>query len=125
MADDLAQDDLLDRLGGMLASLERYVDRRAQEVARPLIAKALEDAEALANRAQGRRRRAEDLVTELRRQIRVLESSREEQRQRAVKAEEANAAVRRLCEFTISIACDAQSVDQARETLAALDRYEV
>jgi DNA helicase IV len=125
VADDLAQDDLLDRLDGMLANLQQHIDQRAQEIAQPLIAKAQQDAEAQVDRAQGRQRRAEDVVTELRRQIRVLESSREDQRRRAVKAEEANTRVRRLCECVVLVADHPQAVDQAREILAALDSCEV
>jgi hypothetical protein len=42
-------------------------------------------------------------------------------RERAEKAEAAIARVRRLCELTIAASCRVQAIDQARDTLAALD----
>lgn len=43
---------------------------------------------------------------------------------RAEKAEAAVARVRRLCDLTIDASCRVQAIDQARDTLAALDREE-
>jgi hypothetical protein len=45
-------------------------------------------------------------------------------RRRAEQAEAAIARVRRLCEMTIASSCRAQAIDQAHDTLAALDRPE-
>ena len=42
-------------------------------------------------------------------------------RERAESAEAAIARVRRLCELTIAASCRVQAIDQARDTLAALD----
>lgn len=42
-------------------------------------------------------------------------------RARAEQAEAAVARVRRLCELTIKASCRVQAIDQARDTLAALD----
>jgi len=39
-------------------------------------------------------------------------------------AEAAVARVRRLCEITIAVSCRVQAIDQARDTLAALDSQE-
>lgn len=86
-------DDLVAKLDGMLANLQAHIDRRAQELAQPLIAKAREAAATDVERAQHEQQRAEDLVTELRRHVRALEQRRDEQRQRAERAE---AAVERM-----------------------------
>lgn len=87
MSDDLRQESLLDRLDGMLANLDAHIERRAQELAQPLIAKAREAALTDIERARHQQQRAEDLVTELRRQIRALDWHRNEQQGRADKAE--------------------------------------
>ncbi|MER6575801.1 hypothetical protein [Nonomuraea sp. NPDC001023] len=42
-------------------------------------------------------------------------------RERAETAEAAIARVRRLCDLTIKASCRVQAIDQARDTLAALD----
>lgn len=113
----LRQESLLDRLDGMLANLQQHIDERAHDLARPLIAQAHAEAFDEVKSAQDRQQRAEDLVAELRRQIRVLERQRDE-------LQAAIARVRRLCDLTIAASCRAQAIDQARDTLAALDGQE-
>lgn len=86
----------LDRLDGMLANLTAHIEQRAQELAQPLIAKAREAALTDVERARHDQQRAEDLVTELRRQIRAPERRRDEQLQRTDKAAADVARVRQL-----------------------------
>ena len=47
--------------------------------------------------------------------------ARDRWQERAESAEAAIARVRRLCELTIAASCRVQAIDQARDTLAALD----
>lgn len=85
----LRQDDLIAQLGNMTANLSEYIERRAQELAQPLIDEAREAAAVEVKDAQTGQQRAEDLVTELRRQLAALERNRERYRQRAETAENA------------------------------------
>lgn len=90
------ENTLTARLEGMLANLDAHIDRRAQELAQPLIDQARQQAAEKVRDGQAAQQRAEDLVAELRRQIRALESNREHYRKRAEKAEAGNARVREL-----------------------------
>lgn len=85
----LRQENMLDRLDGMLANLQVHIDQRAQELAQPLIDQAREAAAVEVKGAQGMQQRAEDLVTELRRQFTALERNRDRYRERAEAAEAA------------------------------------
>jgi hypothetical protein len=87
------QPDLVAKLDGMLANLQQHIDQRAADLAAPHIAEiGLAAGKEVAD-AQAGQRRAEDLVAELRRHISALERRRDEQRQRAERAE---AAVERM-----------------------------
>lgn len=90
------RDDLLSELKGMTADLQGHIERRAAELAQPLIDQAREDAAVEVKSAQGMQQRAEDLNTELRRQLRPLGRQVDHYRQRAETAEAANARVRQL-----------------------------
>lgn len=73
----------LARLDDMLANLQAHIDQRATEVAQPHIEEAREAAATEVKGAQGLQQRAEDLNTELRRQLKALESQNTRIRQRA------------------------------------------
>lgn len=66
-----------DRLAEITANLERYIERRAQEIAVPRVAQVEEEAAAriaaVEAQAAADRQRANDLVKELGRQIAVLD----------------------------------------------------
>ncbi|MET8985872.1 hypothetical protein ABZW49_10525 [Nonomuraea wenchangensis] len=115
MSDDLRQDSVLDRLDGMLANLQSHIDERAQELAQPLIYDAREAAATEVKRAQDKQQRAEDLVTELRRQIRVRDRQRDEQRQRADSAE---STVARVWDLARVYEVNAATADDAGDTAA-------
>jgi hypothetical protein len=67
------QDDLLNRLDGMLANLQQHINQRAAELAAPHIAEiGLAAGKEVAD-AQAGQQRAEDLAAELRRQLAVRE----------------------------------------------------
>lgn len=92
----LQQESLLDRLGNMTANLSEYIDQRAQELAQPLIDEARETAAIEVKGAQGMQQRAEDLNTELRRQLRPLQRQVDAYHQRAKAAEAAVERMRKL-----------------------------
>lgn len=111
-------------LADMIANLEGYIERRAAELAAPQIAKAREAALVGVEGARGLQQRAEDLAVELRRQLRAVTRRADEHSARAKAAEAAVDRVRRLCHLTINASCRVQAIEQARDTLAALDREE-
>jgi hypothetical protein len=67
----------LQHLRGMLADLDGYIQRRAEELATPLIEDAAEKAREMVAGAERETQRQRDLVAELRRRISVLEGFRE------------------------------------------------
>lgn len=83
----------VDCLLHMIANLQEYIDRRAGELAAPHIAAAGVQAGEEVAAARSGQQRAEDLVTELRRQFAALERNRDSYRQRAERAE---ATIRRV-----------------------------
>lgn len=74
-------------LADMIANLDAYIDRRAADLAGPLIAKAQEEAAVEIQGALGLQQRAEDLVIELRRHLKALDRQATEYRERAQSAE--------------------------------------
>lgn len=79
----------LTTLRDMIANLQEHIDYRAAEIAQPLIDQAREAAAVEVKGAQGMQQRAEDLVTELRRQFTALERNRDRYKERAETAENA------------------------------------
>ena len=77
---------LVIRLERTIANLDAYIEQRAREIANPRIAATEQDAaEQVANAEQERdqrQQRSEDLVAELRRQLRALERQLTDHRQR-------------------------------------------
>lgn len=69
----MSPDERLAQLDHMLANLQQHIDERAAELARPIIAEAHAAASDDVKSAQDKQQRAEDLVTELRRQLATLE----------------------------------------------------
>lgn len=69
---DLAEPATLERVADIAANLDAYIDRRATELAQPLIDAAQADADAKVHTAQMELQRRDDLLDELRRQIKVL-----------------------------------------------------
>ncbi|KAB2347328.1 hypothetical protein [Actinomadura rudentiformis] len=55
---------------------------------------------------------------------RMVKAALTDQRERAEQAEAAIGRVWRLCEMTIASSCRVQAIDQARDTLAALDQQD-
>jgi hypothetical protein len=84
MADEAP--DLLGKLAGMLADLNGYIDRRAQELAEPVVRKAFAAAAEDVAAAKGETQRLRGVADELGRWIRLLERP----------ASEADAARRKL-----------------------------
>lgn len=118
---DRQLDRLAETLFNSIDRLEQHIDQRAQELARPLIADAHAAAFDEVKSAQRAQQYAEDLVTELRRQLAALERNRDRYKERAELAEAAIARVRYLSNLTIGSSCRAQAIDQARDTLRELD----
>lgn len=83
-------------LRDMITGLQAHIDQRAQELAQPLIAEAHAAAFDDVKAAQAAQQRAEDLVTELRRQLEYADRHVKNYRQRAEQAEAANARMRKL-----------------------------
>lgn len=76
----MADQDLTARLQDMIGDLQGYIERRAGELAAPLIAEAGVAAGQEVADARAKQRRAEDLVAELRRQLATADRHRERQR---------------------------------------------
>ncbi|MEV0584074.1 hypothetical protein [Nonomuraea sp. NPDC050310] len=85
-----------DTLRAMISDLDGYIERRAAELAAPIVAKAQEEAAAEVQGARGLQQRAEDLNVELRRMLKVRDRQVERARERA---EHAEAAVARFRAF--------------------------
>lgn len=62
----------LDQVADIVANLDAYIDRRAAQLAQPLIDAAQADADAKVHAARMELQRKEDLLDELRRQLKVL-----------------------------------------------------
>lgn len=67
----------LTTLRDMITHLQEHIDYRAAEIARPIIAEAHAAAFDEVKSAQDGQQRAEDLVSEMRRQLTVLEQQRD------------------------------------------------
>lgn len=115
---------LASRLDNMLANLDAHIEARAQQLAQPLIAKAHADAFDEVKAAQDAQQRAEDLVAELRRQIRALDRQRDGHQQRADKAEAVVERIRKYIDEEFRFWCSPHGVvaDYAKALLDVIDR---
>ncbi|MER7500473.1 hypothetical protein AB0L05_27825 [Nonomuraea pusilla] len=80
------ENTLVEQLDRMLANLQQHIERRAAELAQPLIDEAREAAAVEVKTAQGKQQRAEDLTAELRRHLSTLDRQRADYQQRAENA---------------------------------------
>jgi chromosome segregation ATPase len=69
-----------ERLRSMIQDLDGYIDRRAAELAKPLLGKALADVAEATERTRAEVRRREDLLAELRRRLDPLQRRSDENR---------------------------------------------
>ncbi|MFB4285678.1 hypothetical protein ACBJ59_61200 [Nonomuraea sp. MTCD27] len=108
----IRQENLLNRLGNMLADLDGFVERRAAEVAAPHIAETGVAAGLEVQAARDAQQRAEDLTAELRRQLTSLERQIDRYRQ---ENEQDKATIRRVRALTRLPECPAAYDDNVTE----------